>query len=116
MTEDELDNLFDIFYSEAPYDYVLTIKEKAPPKVRGWTISGYCDYTDKMVVLFMNNSYLDSLDTIMHELAHANIQHRTHSDVWEKEYIRLVRKYEIPQEIVGHNDIIGPNAREYING
>ena len=111
MTEDELDKLFDVFYENAPYDYVLSVSERKPKMVKG-----LCSYDEKVCVVFSPQSYLGALYTVLHELAHAIIQHQTHSDVWEKKFVELLTKYDFPRDLaLNQGTIYGPNVKEYAN-
>lgn len=111
MNEEQLENLTNIFYLEAPYDYVLQITDK-----KSKHLLGVCLYQEKLCVIFGPNSYIDALITALHELAHARIQHQTHSDTWEKEFVRLLTKYKVsPLNVKLHSHIMGPNVKEYIS-
>lgn len=111
MNETEQDRLEDIFFLEAPYDYVLTFSNKRPKNVLG-----SCFLGPKIIEVYHKNSYFDCLWTILHELAHANMSNVTekHSDIWEKEFVRLLTKYKFPQNEIP-TDILGPNLREWLH-
>lgn len=111
LTIDQITDLMDIFYDEAPYDYVLVVEKR-----RRKHFLGSCEYTKKMCYIYGPDDYYQALDVILHEIAHARIQHRTHSDVWEKEFVRLLTKYKFPRHLAGRDSIIGPNVRKYIEG
>jgi len=111
LSEAEEDILTDIFYNEAPYDYVIAF-EPSKPKL----YKGFCSYDDKGCVVLTKQDYYEALETVLHEIAHARIQHRTHSDVWEKELVRLLDKYSFPRDLVGKNTIMGPNVKAYRDG
>jgi hypothetical protein len=111
LTEYQIDSLMDVFYKEAPHDYTITFETKKRKHVKG-----ACFYAEKVVVIFGFFDYYEALETILHEVAHANIQHRTHSDVWEKELVRLLIKYNFPRDLAGRNTVVGPNERKYIQG
>ena len=74
---------------------------------------GMCVYDEQICVIFGADDYYEALETMLHEVAHARIQHKTHSDVWEKELVRLLTKYKFPRHLVGKNTIMGPNVRRY---
>ena len=109
MNEEERDEIEGIFYDEAPYDFVLHFSNRKPGVVRG-----LCSYDTKICTLFRADTYLDALFVVLHELAHARIQHRTHSETWEAEFVRLLDKYEYPRNLVTRQaEAMGPNLRRY---
>lgn len=109
MNENEIEHLEDIFYTEAVYDYVLVI-EKRKRKY----FYGSCNYDGKVCYIYGPENYMSALFTMLHEIAHARIRHTTHSDVWEKEFVRLLHKYKFPKNVntIGSH-IMGPNVKEY---
>ena len=112
LTEDQEEELSDIFYAEAPFDFVLTFSKKKHPDV-----NGVCVYEDKICTILGAEEYKTALITLLHELAHARIQHKTHSDTWEKEFVRLLAKYNVERSYSAFaHTIIGPNIRRYIDG
>lgn len=112
MTDEELEKLVDIFYENSPYDYVLEISPRKPKFYRG-----VCTYSVKVCTIFSPQNYMDALWVTLHELAHANIQHTTHSEAWDKEFTRLLNKYEYPRNLVSvQAEAIGPNLRQYMEG
>lgn len=112
MNDSELDKLMGIFYTEAPYDYIIDPDEKHVKGSHGW-----CDYQTKICNVWIGDTYERALFIMFHELAHANIQHKTHSDTWEKEFVRLLEKHKYPREVAkSFNYIEGPNFKEWIHG
>jgi hypothetical protein len=111
LNEEQIDTLMGIFYAEAPYDYVIAFDPSKPKLYKG-----LCDYTTKVCLVLTKQNYFEALETLLHEIAHARIQHRTHSDVWEKELVRLLDKYKFPRHLAGKNTIVGPNVQKYIQG
>jgi hypothetical protein len=109
LTLDQITDLMDLFYDEAPYDYVLVVEKKKRKYYKG-----SCAYDGKVCYVYGPDNYYEALETILHELAHARIQHTTHSDVWEKELVRLLTKYKFPRYLAGNNVIVGPNVRKYM--
>ena len=109
MDENELDKLTGIFYNEAPYDYVLTINSKKRKRLRG-----VCIYALKACVVFAPESYNEALFTMLHEIAHARVQHKTHSETWEKEFVQLLRKYNFPRYQAAAMAPSSPNMRKWI--
>jgi hypothetical protein len=86
------------------------------PKKRA-SVRGLCSYQEKVCVLYGEDEYYGALIVMLHEIAHARIQHQTHSLVWETEFARLLRKYNYPKEMVAQQtDRIGPALKEYVNG
>jgi predicted metal-dependent hydrolase len=111
LTLEQITELMDIFYNEAPHDYVIVFEKKKRKKVKG-----SCLYSEKICYLYGSYDYYESLEVILHEVAHARIQHKTHSDVWEKELVRLLTKYKFPRQLAGKNTVIGPNVKKYKEG
>lgn len=110
MLQNEIEELEEIFYSEAPYDYALSIIDRKSKYVHG-----ACFYDEKMCAIFGPDTYDEALFTMLHEIAHARIQHKTHSDVWEKEFVYLLGKYKVSAKTVKNmRTIHGPNVREYV--
>jgi hypothetical protein len=111
LSEAEEAILTGIFYREAPYDYVITFEPSKPKSYKG-----FCAYDTKDCVVLTKQGYFEALETMLHEIAHARIQHRTHSDVWEKELVRLLTKYKFPRDLVSKDTIMGPNVKAYKDG
>jgi predicted metal-dependent hydrolase len=101
-----------IFYNEAPYNYVLSIEPNRPKS----PIHGLCVYETKLCIVYEMDDFDVAFMVMLHELAHANIQHKTHSDTWEKEFVRLLKKHKISPVLVKSKwvGIYGPNLREYV--
>ena len=110
MTEDEIDRLYDIFYNEAPYDYILAIE---PKKQRFYL--GACFYDEKICRIFGPDTYDRALFTMFHEIAHARIQHKTHSAMWAKEFVKLLKLYKYPKDLAAQYGIMEPNILQYIS-
>ena len=53
---------------------------------------------------------------MFHEVAHANMHHKQHSEVWEKEFVRLLRNHKVSlKALKTHGGLTGPNTKAYIN-
>jgi len=110
MDDDNLDQLMEIFYENAPYDYVLSFSERKPARLRG-----LCSYENKVCLVFKEETYLDALWVMLHELAHSLIQHKTHSEPWDRKFAELLEQYDYPKNLVSTQaEAIGPNLRKYM--
>lgn len=110
LTDDEIDRLYEIFINEAPYDYILSIEIKKKKYYRG-----ACFYQEKICRLFGPDNYIEALFTMLHEIAHARIQHKTHSDMWAKEFVFLLKKYRYPKDKAESLGVLEPNLLQYIH-
>lgn len=111
MNEEEIDKLTDIFYREAPFDFILSIENRKRKYVLG-----SCTYVSKVCSLYGLDNYMQALIVMLHEIAHARIQHKTHSAVWEKEFIRLLTIHNVPRDnLSSYAVIITPSMQEFIN-
>jgi hypothetical protein len=108
LKDSEIDKLTEIFYQEAPYDYILSIEIRKNKHYRG-----ACFYQEQICRLFGPDNYIEALFTMLHEIAHARIQHKTHSDMWAKEYVRLLRRYQFPKDEAKRLGILEPNLLAY---
>ena len=108
ITQEKIQN---VFYSEAPYDYVLEFVNRKPK-----TVAGICHWGQKIVEVYTQQPYDNILFTILHEIAHANMSNvtQTHSEVWEQEFVRLLKKYNVSKKAANHF-VIGHNIREWMN-
>lgn len=100
MTDDELNRLEYIFYREAPYNYVLEIKDK-PRKY----FLGSCSYDAQVCFIYGPENYTSALITMLHELAHARIQApyemaRGHTERWEQEFIYLLDRHKVDKSAI----------------
>ena len=110
MKEELLDELVDLFYNEAPYDWTIEIDSDDPPE----NVRGICFPTTKVVVLFAPQSYVEAKWAVLHELAHARMN-RGHTLYWEQEFVRLLKKYNFPRsEVTFMTNSIGPVMQEWI--
>lgn len=112
LSDDDIDDIMNIFYAEAPHDFIIAVEFSKPKRLRG-----ECYFDDKACVIYSPETYEDALWVTLHELAHARIQHRTHSEMWDAEFVRLLKKYEFPPELVSSQaEAIGPNLRKFMLG
>lgn len=111
MNENELDKLVGVFYDNAPYDYVLTVENH-----KRKYLYGMCIYDKKACILFAPESYNEALFTMLHEIAHARVQHKTHSETWEKEFVQLLKKYDFPKYQARTMAPMSANMKEWIEG
>jgi hypothetical protein len=110
LSEAEEAILTGIFYREAPYDYVLSFEPKKQKHYKGM-----CVYDEKVCIIFGADDYYGALQTMLHEIAHARTQ-KSHTDLWEKELVRLLDKYNFPRHLAGEGTVMGPNVKAYKEG
>lgn len=106
MDQTSRDTLETIFYEIAPEDYVLIFKPQKPKNLHG-----YCCYDLKICVVY-NRPFYESFFTMLHELAHSVTGHG-HTSEWEKNFVRLLNKYEFPLDKVPDNAVLGPALKEW---
>lgn len=110
LTDTEIDDLHGIFYNEAPYDYILSIEKRE----RKYHL-GSCNYEQQICRLYAPDNYMRALFTMLHEIAHARIQHKTHSDMWAKEFARLLEYHKYPKDLAREYGVMEPHILRYVN-
>src|ERR1035437_10906368 len=104
MNEAEFDKLSDLFYREAPWGFSLSIEEYDPNRY------GSCNDADKVITLFgpLDFEYKRVEITVLHEVAHANVNDGRHSQKWVREFIRLLEKHKIDKTYFASIAALGP--------